>query len=44
MGLEISADFWTEAGILTIDSASGSGSSDQRLGSTGYLIGLSYGF
>ncbi len=44
MGLEISADFWTEAGILTIDSASGSGSSDQRLGSTAYLIGLSYGF
>ena len=44
MGMEISANFWTEAGILTIDSASGSGSEDQRLGSTGYLIGLSYGF
>ena len=44
MGIEISDDFWTEAGILTIDSSSGSGSGDQRLGSTGYLIGFSYGF
>ena len=44
MGMEILADLWTEAGILTIDSASGSGSTDQRLGSTAYLIGLSYGF
>ncbi len=44
MGMEMSANFWTEVGILTIDSASGSGSEDQRLGSTGYLIGLSYGF
>jgi hypothetical protein len=44
MGMEISDDFWTEAGILTIDSSSGSGSGDQRLGSTGYLMGFSYGF
>ena len=44
MGMEILADLWTEAGILTIDSASGSGSTDQRIGSTAYLIGLSYGF
>jgi len=44
IGFEFSADFWTEAGILTIDSASGSGSGDQRLGSTAYLIGMSYGF
>ena len=44
MGMEMSANFWTGVGILTIDSASGSGSEDHRLGSTGYLIGLSYGF
>ena len=44
IGFEFSADLWTEVGILTIDSASGSGSGDQRLGSTGYLIGMSYGF
>ncbi len=44
IGFKFSADLWTEAGILTIDSTSGSGSGDQRLGSTGYLIGLSYGF
>lgn len=44
IGFEFSADLWTEAGILTIDSTSGGGSGDQRLGSTGYLIGLSYGF
>jgi len=44
IGFEFSADFWTEAGILTIDSASGSGSGDQRLGFTAYLIGMSYGF
>ena len=44
MGMEMSANLWTEVGILTIDSASGSGSEDQRLGSTGYLIGMSYGF
>ena len=44
MGMEISDDFWTEAGILTIDSSSGSGYGDQRLGSTGYLMGFSYGF
>ena len=42
--MEMYANFWTELGILTIDSASGSGSEDQRLGSTGYLIGLSHGF
>jgi hypothetical protein len=44
IGFEFSADLWTEVGILTIDSTSGSGSGDQRLGSTGYLIGMSYGF
>ena len=44
IGMEISDDFWSEAGILTIDSSSGSGSGDQRLGSTGYLVGFSYGF
>jgi len=44
IGFEFLADFWTEAGILTIDSSSGSGSGDQRLGSTGYLLGFSYGF
>ena len=44
IGFKFSADLWTEVGILTIDSASGSGSGDQRLGSTGYLIGMSYGF
>jgi len=44
IGMEISDDFWAEAGILTTDSSSGSGSGDQRLGSTGYLIGFSYGF
>ena len=43
MGMEISDDFWTDAGILTIDSSSGSGSGDQRLGSTVYLIGFSFG-
>jgi len=44
LGFEFSSDLWTEAGILTMDSASGSGLGDQRLGSTSYLIGLSYGF
>jgi hypothetical protein len=44
IGFKFSADLWTEVGILTIDSTSGSGSGDQRLGSTGYLIGMSYGF
>ena len=44
IGLKFSVDLWMEAGILTIDSTSGSGAGDQRLGSTGYLIGLSYGF
>ena len=43
-GMKISDDFSTEAGILTIDSSSGSGPGDQRLGSTGYLMGFSYGF
>lgn len=43
IGFEISSDFWMETAILTIDSASGSGQGDQRLGSTGYLIGFSYG-
>ncbi|MBC8258952.1 MAG: hypothetical protein H8E38_08045 [SAR324 cluster bacterium] len=44
IGMELSEDFWSDAGILTMDSASGSGTGDQRLGSTGYLLGLSYGF
>ncbi|MBS1256493.1 MAG: hypothetical protein MAG581_02316 [Deltaproteobacteria bacterium] len=44
IGMELFPDFWTEAGFLTIDGASGSGSEDQRLGSSSYLIGLSYGF
>ena len=44
IGFKFSVDLWMEAGILTIDSTSGSGAGDQRLGSTGYLIGLSYGF
>ena len=44
IGFKFSADLWTEVGILTIDSTSGSDSGDQRLGSTGYLIGMSYGF
>ena len=44
MGKEILEDFWIEFGILSIDSASGSGIEDQRLGSTGYLVGLSVGF
>ena len=43
-GTEISDDVWFEFGILSIDSASGSGAEDQRLGSTGYLVGLSVGF
>ena len=43
MGTEISDDFWIEFGILSIDSASGNGIEDQRIGSTGYLIGFSYG-
>ena len=43
LGVEILKDFWCEFGFLTIDSASGSGIDDQRLGATGYLIGLSYG-
>ena len=43
MGKEVSDDLWFEFGILSIDSASGSGIEDQRLGSTGYLIGLSFG-
>ncbi|MEE1507583.1 MAG: hypothetical protein V1256_11575, partial [Candidatus Neomarinimicrobiota bacterium] len=30
IGFEFSADLWTEAGILTIDSTSGSGYGDQR--------------
>ncbi|MED5241524.1 MAG: hypothetical protein VYA66_06255, partial [SAR324 cluster bacterium] len=44
IGFELLANFWTEAGILTIDSSSGGGLGDQRLGSTGYLFGFSYGF
>ena len=43
MGKEISDDLWIEFGILSIDSASGNGIEDQRIGSTGYLIGISFG-
>ena len=35
IGFELSEDLWMEVGILTVDSASGNGSGDQRLGSTG---------
>ena len=44
IGFEFLADLWIEVGLLTLDSASGSGPGDQRLGSTSYLIGISYGF
>ena len=43
MGTEISDDFWFEFGMLSIDSASGNGIQDQRIGSTGYLVGFSFG-
>ena len=44
IGIEIFPEIWTEGGFLTIDSSSGSGADDQRLGSSSYLIGISYGF
>ena len=44
IGVELFPEIWTEGGFLTIDSSSGSGPDDQRLGSSSYLIGLSYGF
>jgi hypothetical protein len=44
IGIELLPEIWTEGGFLTIDGSSGSGPDDQRLGSSSYLIGLSYGF
>ena len=44
IGIELSPEFWTEGGFLTVDGSSGSGPDDQRLGSSSYLIGVSYGF
>ena len=44
IGIELFPEIWTEGGFLTVDGSSGSGSDDQRLGSSNYLIGLSYGF
>jgi len=44
MGIKISEEFCTEIGVLIIDSSSGSESEDQRLGSTSYFMGFSYGF
>ncbi len=44
IGIEFFPEIWTEGGFLTVDGSSGSGSDDQRLGSSSYLIGLSYGF
>ena len=44
IGIELFPEIWTEGGFLTIDGSSGSGPDDQRLGSSSYLIGLSYGF
>ena len=44
IGFELFPEIWTEGGFLTIDGSSGSGPDDQRLGSSSYLIGLSYGF
>tara|TARA_B100000579_G_scaffold426396_1_gene433556 strand:- start:124 stop:783 length:660 start_codon:yes stop_codon:yes gene_type:complete len=43
IGIELFPEIWTEVGFLTIDSSSGSGPDDQRLGSSSYLIGISYG-
>ena len=43
IGMELFPEIWTEGGFLTIDGSSGSGSNDQRLGSSSYLIGISYG-
>jgi len=44
IGIELFPEIWTEWGFLTIDGSSGSGPDDQRLGSSSYLIGVSYGF
>ena len=44
IGIELYPEIWTEGGFLTVDGSSGSGPDDQRLGSSSYLIGLSYGF
>ena len=44
IGIELYPEIWVEAGFLTIDGSSGSGPDDQRLGSSSYLIGVSYGF
>ena len=43
IGIEFFPEIWTEIGFLTIDGSSGSGPDDQRLGSSSYLIGISYG-
>ena len=44
IGIELLQEIWTEGGFLTIDGSSGSGPDDQRLGSSSYIIGISYGF
>ena len=44
IGVEFFPEIWTEGGFLTVDGSSGSGPDDQRLGSSSYLIGISYGF
>ena len=44
IGIELLPEIWTEGGFLTIDGSSGSGPDDQRLGSSSYIIGISYGF
>ena len=44
IGIELFPEIWTEGGFLTVDGSSGSGPDDQRLGSSSYLIGVSYGF
>ena len=44
IGIELLPEIWTEGGFLTIDGSSGSGPDDQRLGSSNYIIGISYGF
>ena len=43
IGMELFPEIWTEGGFLTIDGSSGSDPNDQRLGSSSYLIGISYG-
>ena len=44
IGIELFPEIWTEGGFLTVDGSSGSGPDDQRLGSSSYIIGISYGF